>query len=107
MPLKKTPSNVPSPPILATGAPSFGILGRLSKSAPINAPSTPETYAMTIAEPGARTIAVTAAAIGGINAGGNYAHSLHWSCNQMSNESNDCNAYEAVEHYREGCFARR
>src|ERR1035438_3676410 len=102
MPLKKTPSNVPAPSILAMGAPSFGILGRLSKSAPINAPSTPETYAMTIAEPGARTIAVTAAAIGGISAGVT-TPTPHWSCNQMSNESNDCNAYEAVEHYREGC----
>jgi len=43
IPLKKTPSNVPAPPILAIGAPSFGILGRLNKSAPINVPRTPET----------------------------------------------------------------
>jgi hypothetical protein len=41
MPLKKTPSNVPAPPMLATGAPTLEILGRFTKSAPINVPSTP------------------------------------------------------------------
>jgi hypothetical protein len=32
MPVRKTPSNVPAPPILATGAPSLGITLRCDKS---------------------------------------------------------------------------
>jgi hypothetical protein len=33
MPLRKTPSKVPAPPMLATGAPSFGITWRFVRSA--------------------------------------------------------------------------
>ena len=43
MPLKNTPSNVPAPPMLATGAPSFGIFRRFSRSAPKSVPSVPAT----------------------------------------------------------------
>src|SRR5258706_1238818 len=41
MPVRKTPSNVPAPPIEATGAPRSPILSRLSRSAPISVPIEP------------------------------------------------------------------
>ena len=43
MPLKNTPSNVPAPPMLATGAPSLDIFLRFNKSAPKSVPSVPAT----------------------------------------------------------------
>ena len=42
MPVRKTPSKVPAPPIEATGAPSPRIRSRLSRSAPIKVPMQPE-----------------------------------------------------------------
>src|ERR1700732_3900227 len=41
IPVRKMPSNVPAPPIEATGAPSPPILSRLSRSAPISVPIEP------------------------------------------------------------------
>jgi 2-oxo-hept-3-ene-1,7-dioate hydratase len=41
MPIRKMPSNVPAPPIDATGAPSPCTLARLSRSAPISVPRLP------------------------------------------------------------------
>src|ERR1700722_7258963 len=41
MPVRKMPSNVPAPPIEATGAPRSPILLRLRRSAPINVPIDP------------------------------------------------------------------
>ncbi len=43
MPLKNMPSKVPAPPMLATGASSFGIFLRFNRSAPISVPSVPAT----------------------------------------------------------------
>ena len=43
MPLRKMPSKVPAPPMLAMGAPSFLIALRFDKSAPISVPRTPAT----------------------------------------------------------------
>jgi hypothetical protein len=43
MAVTKMPSNVPAPPIEATGAPRSEILSRLVKSAPISVPSDPAT----------------------------------------------------------------
>ena len=43
IPLRKIPSKVPAPPMLATGAPRRGITWRFVKSAPINVPKTPAT----------------------------------------------------------------
>ncbi len=45
IPVRKIPSNVPAPPMLAIGAPNSGILWRFIKSAPIRAPSVPMEYA--------------------------------------------------------------
>ncbi len=42
-PDRNTPSNVPAPPMEATGAPSLRIRGKFSRSAPTSVPSTPET----------------------------------------------------------------
>jgi len=69
MPLKNTPSKVPAPPMLATGAPSLGIFRRFNRSAPMSVPSVPATYAIVRGCDGKRMIAATAAAIGGMNAG--------------------------------------
>src|ERR1700676_4942186 len=41
MPVRKMPSNVPAPPIEATGAPRPPILSRLRRSAPISVPIEP------------------------------------------------------------------
>ena len=41
MPVRKIPSNVPAPPMDATGAPSPRILSRLVRSAPISVPMLP------------------------------------------------------------------
>jgi uncharacterized protein YciI len=41
IPMRKMPSNVPAPPIEATGAPSPRMAPRLSKSAPISVPRLP------------------------------------------------------------------
>jgi len=41
MPLRKTPSNVPAPPMLAIGAPRLGMSLRLVKSAPMRVPKVP------------------------------------------------------------------
>ena len=43
MPVRNTPSKVPAPPMLATGAPSFLMMPRLERSAPISVPRTPAT----------------------------------------------------------------
>jgi hypothetical protein len=43
MPVRKMPSNVPAPPIEATGAPSPAILSRFRRSAPISVPIEPPT----------------------------------------------------------------
>ena len=69
MPLKKTPSKVPAPPILATGAPILEIFHRFSRSAPMSVPRVPATKAIVFGFAGNRMNAATAAAIGGINAG--------------------------------------
>ena len=41
IPVRKIPSNVPAPPIEATGAPRLPILSRLRRSAPISVPIEP------------------------------------------------------------------
>jgi len=46
MPLRKTPSKVPAPPMLAIGAPSFGITLRFDKSAPM-IPNLPQLHPTT------------------------------------------------------------
>lgn len=43
MPARKIPSNVPAPPMLATGAPSLGMPLKFVRSAPIRVPSVPAT----------------------------------------------------------------
>jgi len=43
MPVRKMPSNVPAPPIEATGAPSPRTTSRLSRSAPTSVPRLPPT----------------------------------------------------------------
>jgi len=45
-PARKTPSKVPAPPILTTGAPIFVIPLRLSRSAPTRVPRVPPVYAI-------------------------------------------------------------
>lgn len=42
IPVRNIPSNVPAPPIDATGVPSFPIFLRFNRSAPINVPSVPD-----------------------------------------------------------------
>ena len=69
MPLRKTPPKVPAPPMLATGAPSFGIACGFARSAPIRVPRTQAAYAIVRAELGWRMMAIMAAAIGGMNDG--------------------------------------
>src|SRR6266851_4275060 len=44
MPVRKMPSNVPAPPIEATGAPRPVILSRFMRSAPISVPIEPLDY---------------------------------------------------------------
>ena len=75
IPARNTPSKVPAPPILTTGAPILEIPRRLSKSAPIKVPRVPPVYAIMKMKSGFTEnidfirMELSAATIGGTNAG--------------------------------------